>query len=82
MSEPTLTKRRQQVIELLAEGYTNSAIGRKLSISPLSVDNMVKRCAKLFLPPFDRSERHPRHMLALWWIEKRSLQRRKHAHLS
>ncbi len=38
-----LSKRERQVLDLLAEGKTNDAIARRLTISPHTVDTYLRR---------------------------------------
>ena len=46
-----LSPREREVLELMAEGRTNAAIGRKLFISPRAVEkNVTSIFAKLRLP--------------------------------
>ena len=51
---PTLTDREREVLDLVARGYDNATIGRRLVLSPKTVRNVVANVlAKLALP--DRS---------------------------
>lgn len=38
---PNLTAREQQILDLIAEGYTNRKISRDLSISEATVENHI-----------------------------------------
>jgi len=54
----TLTAREQQVLRLMAEGRSNSAIAAALGVSPASVEKYVTSIfAKLGLPPSDADHR-------------------------
>ena len=54
----TLTGREQQVLRLMAEGRSNSAIAAALAVSPASVEKYVSGIfAKLGLPPADADHR-------------------------
>jgi DNA-binding NarL/FixJ family response regulator len=54
----TLTGREQQVLRLMAEGRSNSAIAAALAVSPASVEKYVSGIfAKLGLPPSDADHR-------------------------
>ena len=54
----TLTAREQQVLRLMAEGRSNSAIAAALVVSPASVEKYVSGIfAKLGLPPSDADHR-------------------------
>lgn len=45
-TEKTLAKRELEVLELIARGKSNAAIGEALGISPNTVDTLVRRCFK------------------------------------
>lgn len=46
--KPPLTPREKQILELLARGLTNQAIGLELVISPLTVRDFVSRLLTKF----------------------------------
>ncbi len=67
MSIP-LSPRERQVADLVAQGYTNIAIARRLGISPQTVKNHISNIyAKLELQD---THTHPRVVLALRWKGK------------
>ena len=41
---PKLSKRETEVLELIAQGKSNSVIGTILGVSPYTVDTLVRRC--------------------------------------
>lgn len=41
---PKLSRREIQVLELIAQGKSNSAIGERLGVSPNTIDTLVRRC--------------------------------------
>ncbi len=63
-----LSPRERQVADLVAQGYTNTAIARRLGISPQTVKNHISNIYdKMNLRQPDR---HPRVTLALRWNGK------------
>ena len=70
-----ITTRRRQVLDLLAEAYTDKAIARRLRISPLTAQNMVKRLAKIVLVADD--DKSTRWALALWWMQHKAREGRR-----
>ena len=42
MEVPVLSRREKEVLELIAEGYTNPQIAEKLFVSPFTVDSHRK----------------------------------------
>ena len=58
-----LTPREREVLELMAEGHSNSALARHLSITERAIEKYVSAIfTKLDLPP---SQAHHRHVLAV-----------------
>lgn len=65
MTTPHLSSRERQVAELVAAGYTNIGIARRMGISPQTVKNHISNIyTKLSLRQPDR---HPRVLLTLTW---------------
>ena len=63
-----LTRRERQVIELMARGRTNAAIGRELHISGGAVEKHISAIfAKLGLLPCDGD--HRRVLAVLRWLD-------------
>ncbi len=64
----SLSPRERQAADLVAQGYTNIAIARRLGISPQTVKNHISNIYdKMNLRQPDR---HPRVTLALRWNGK------------
>lgn len=64
----TLTPREREVIELMARGRTNAAIGRDLYISPGAVEKHISAIfTKLDLWPEDGA--HRRVLAVLRWLD-------------
>ncbi len=62
-----LTEREREVLQLLAEGLTNSAVARRLSLSPKTVETHVAAVfGKLDLPP--APDGHRRVLAVLRWL--------------
>ena len=67
-TEIPLSPRERRVADLVAQGYTNIAIARRLGISPQTVKNHISNIYdKMNLRQPDR---HPRVTLALRWNGK------------
>jgi len=63
-----LTEREREVLELMAEGRTNAAIGRALVISPKSVEKHISSILdKLDLPP--SQDDHRRVLAVITWLD-------------
>jgi DNA-binding NarL/FixJ family response regulator len=60
-----LTPREREVLDLMAQGLSNSAICAALVIAPVSVEKHITNIlAKLDLPPADDAHRRVRAVLA------------------
>ena len=64
-----LTKREKEVLELVAEGLTNQAIGEILSITNRAVEKNIHRLIIKILGFIDYKRDHPRVLLTVAWME-------------
>ncbi len=63
-----LTEREREVLELMAQGRTNAAIGRALVITPKSVEKHISSILdKLDLPPSE--DDHRRVLAVITWLD-------------
>ena len=67
---PLLSRRERELLALMAEGWSNAAIGERLCLSPKTVECHVRSIfQKLGLVPDD--EQHRRVLAVLAYLESR-----------
>lgn len=65
---PMLSERPQQILELLAEGYSNGAIARRLNLSDKTVENQMSVLYRQLGIDSSDPDQHPRILAALAYL--------------
>ena len=66
-----LTPRQREILELIAQGYTNGAIARKLTLAEKSVENQINLLYQNLELDREDTSQHPRVQAVLKYFEDR-----------